>query len=99
MDSKPRRDLDAWADALLDQHRTVPRGEASRLNEPAPLEDLPPMVRLSMKFGGAHPTREQMERINKAAARNAAFAKWEAIFTTVGVVMLMAFVFAALSGF
>ncbi len=69
------------------------------MNEPAPLDDLPPAVRLSMRLGGAHPTRDQAERISKLAERGAMFAKWEAIFTTIGIVMLVVFVFAFLSAF
>lgn len=93
MDDK--ENLEAWADALLDQHRSAP--PPSR--EPVAVEDLPPMMRLSVRLGGEVPDREMVERMRRNAERHQRFAAIESVFMLVGVGLLCAFGYAFLSGF
>lgn len=87
--------LEAWADALLDQHRSAP--PPSR--EPVRIEDLPPAIRLSVRLGGQVPDADMLERIRRLGERHRRFANLEAAATLIGVVLLCAFAFAAYSGF
>jgi hypothetical protein len=90
---KDRPDIEAWADAFLDQHRTGPRPDAQRDRERAAraLRELPPVSRWMLTRGGREPDLGTIERIKRSSARQATFAKWEAIFTIIGVALLCAF--------
>jgi hypothetical protein len=85
-----RKDPEAWADALLDQHRTTPRRDPERDRQAAAraLQDLSPVARWTLTRGGHAPDLETIERIQRNARRHAIFQKWEAIFTIVGVALL-----------
>jgi fatty-acid desaturase len=88
-----RKDPEAWADALLDQHRTAPRRDPERDREAADraLRDLSPVARWMLTRGGQAPDLETIERIQRNSKRHAVFQKWEAIFTILGVVLLCLF--------
>ena len=88
-----RQDTEAWADAFLDQHRTGPRPDAQRDSERAAraLRELPPVSRWMLTRGHREPDLWTIERIKRSSARQATFAKWEAIFTLIGLGLLCAF--------
>jgi hypothetical protein len=89
------QDAEAWADAFLDQYRTTPRRDRERDGEAAvrALRGLPPVTRWMLTHGGREPELETIERIQRSSRRHAIFAKWEAIFTLVGVALLCLFAF------
>jgi hypothetical protein len=95
------QDVDAWADAFLDQHRTAPRPDPQRERERAAraLRELPPVTRWALTRGGREPDLWHIERIKRSSRRHALFAKWEAIFTLIGVALLCAFGFVYHSSF
>lgn len=93
-----RQDLDRWADALLDQHRTGPRGPAEH-EDPIAIEDLPLGLRLFADRDGPTPDRHMLERYRRNAERHQRFVRAEAIVTIVGVSILAVLAYALLSGF
>jgi hypothetical protein len=98
---KDRQDVEAWADAFLDQHRTAPRPDPQRERERAAraLRELSPVTRWMLTRGGREPDAWTIERIRRSSRRHATFAKWEAIFTLIGVALLCAFGLVYYGGF
>jgi hypothetical protein len=91
-----KQDVNAWADALLDQHRSAPPPAA----DPASTDDLPRGMRFLLRLGGGPPPDPEMiERLRRASRRQAYFANLEAVFTIIGVLGLLAFAFIATSQF
>lgn len=94
MDDK--KDIDAWADALLDQHRSAP----PRSSDPASIDDLPPVMRFMLRAGGGPlPDAETLERIRTASQRQKRLGNIEAVVTMVGALLLAAFLLLAYSQF
>jgi hypothetical protein len=91
-----RTDVEAWADSVLDQHRSTPR----RANDPDRVDELPLAYRMALRRSGAPPPDPVMvERILRASARHRRFAAVESVFTIAGVVLLLIFVVVFLDGF
>ena len=88
---KDRDDLEAWADALLDQHRSAP--------PPPGVDDLPPMWRFMIKHGHVEPDADTIERVHRNANRQRHFANAEAIVTLIGVIALAVFLISFYSHF
>lgn len=97
MDDK--KNLDAWADAYLDQHRTAPAQARMSKAPPVPLEDLPPMVRLMAKVSGQEPDPEMLERLRRHQERHARVAKLNGTIMIVGLGLMCVFALVFLSGF
>ena len=97
----PREDTEAWADALLDAHRSAPRRDPERDRQDAAraLQDLSPVARWMLTRGGREPDLDTIQRIQRSASRQATAQKWEAIFTIIGALLLCAFVFVLLNSF
>jgi hypothetical protein len=86
------RNVEAWADALLDQHRTTPpSGELPVANDP--------LVKLATTLSGEPPDPLMLERLQRHRDRRINFAAFEAVFMLIGVVLLGAFAWAVLSTF
>jgi hypothetical protein len=97
----PRQDPDAWSDAFLDAHRSAPGPDAERDRQDASraLQDLPSVTRWMLTRGGRQPDLDTIQRIQRSLRLQATAAKWEAIFTIIGVVLLCLFVFVWLNTF
>jgi hypothetical protein len=86
------KNVDAWADALLDQHRTAPPGgEHPAANDP--------LVKLATALSGESPDPLMLDRLQRRRARHATFVKAEAIVTIAGSLLLCAVGYAWLSVF
>jgi hypothetical protein len=92
------RDVEAWADALLDQHRTAPADSAERAAGGADIASVAndPLVKLATKLSGEPPDPLMLERLARSRQRHAAFQKIETVVTIVGILLLCAFGFVTL---
>jgi hypothetical protein len=86
---KDRKRVEEWADSLLDQHRTTPRGR----------RDEPLMVRLAAKLSGEPPDPAMLERLHRRRERHAVLQKLDTIVTLIGIIVLCVLFYAVFSGF
>jgi hypothetical protein len=94
------RDIEAWADALLDAHRTAPPATWSSPQEAErALRELPLAHRLMIRNGGRMPEPHEVDRIRRSGASFRRFEAAGAIFTIVGTLALAAFAIAFYSNF
>jgi hypothetical protein len=66
------KDLVAWADALLDEHRTAPQRKGDRATD-ASLEDLSAGMRMMIRLGDGEPDADQIERLRRSSSGSARF--------------------------
>jgi hypothetical protein len=93
-----KKDVDAWADALLDQHRTAPRRNRDR-DAGGSVEDLPAGMRMMIRLGEGEPDPEQIERLLRRSERLATLQKIDAVITVVSLVLLCAGAYVLFSQF
>ena len=95
-----REDLEAWADAVLDAHRSAPRPPRRSPEAMAQaVEELPPTLRFMIKHGHADPDPDMVERMQHSANRARCFENAEAIVTVIGIVALCVFAFSFYGNF
>ena len=92
------RNVEAWADALLEQHRTAPPGsaEATEASAGAAAMRNDPLVKLATTLSGEPPDPLMLERLQRSRERHVAFQKMETVVTIVGILLLCAFGFVTL---
>ena len=90
-----RDKLEAWADALLDQHRTGPK-----TTDRSPVDRLDPMTRMMVEAGAAPMPDLSTYRSTPAAADDpdAWVGKAQAMGIVLACVLLMGFVLAVVAG-
>ena len=97
------KNVEDWADALLEQHRTTPGAgrEASRADYD-PLDREPLMmrqlIRLSAKLSGQPPDPEMLARMQRSRERFPPLEplKWvDTVFTWISILVLCVVVYAA----
>ena len=91
-------ELEALADSLLDAHRTGPK--RADMAEPVRDDELPPALRLMKKLDPNWSIdRERFERLQRRQATHRRLQHLEGAVTLIGGGLLVAFVWAAYSGF
>lgn len=87
------RDLEAWADALLDQHRTAPRAPQ---HNSISLADLDPATRLMIEAGVTPPAAVAASAPRKADAADP-MQRMYAVVGIAGGILLLLFLFTLLA--
>ena len=92
------RNVEAWADALLEQHRTAPRGSAEATEESAGAAAIrnDPLVKLATALSGEPPDPLMLERLQRSRERHVAFQRIDTVVTIIGILLLCAFGFVTL---
>ena len=83
------KNVEDWADALLDQHRT----------DSSSMQDQPFVVRLLTRLNGEAPDPLMLERFRRNRERSAGLVKAEAVVTMIGTVVLCVLAYAVYSPF
>ena len=95
-----RADLEAWADQLLDQHRTAPKGAARAAGERVPPDRLDPMTRMMVEAGVTEaPDWATFERMQRAAQVHQRSSNLEAMLVVLGLLLACGFLLAVVSSF
>ena len=85
----PKQDPEAWADALLDAHRTAPKTQ----------RDLPPGVQLMARLSDDEPDPFMAERARRQSEQMGRWMTANSIVQLVGFLVLFLFVIAWLGMF
>jgi hypothetical protein len=97
------KNVEDWADALLEQHRTTPgAGRGARRADPNPLDREPftmrLLIKLSVKLSGEPPDPEMLARRQLSRERFPALQGVETVFMWIAIVVLCVVVYAAFNG-
>ena len=100
------KNVEDWADALLEQHRTTPGAErGARRAKHNPLDRQPfgmrQLIKLSTKLSGQPPDPEMLARMQRRRERFPPLKplKWvDTVFTWIAILLLCVAVYAAFFG-
>ena len=92
------QNVEAWADALLEQHRTAPHGSAEAAARGADAASMrnDPLVKLATALSGEPPDPLMLERLQRSRKRHVAFQKIDTVVTIAGILLLCAFGFVTM---
>jgi hypothetical protein len=96
---KDRQQVEEWADALLDQHRSAPREDPGAGGGATSWADEHhPMVRLASRISGEPPDPEMLKRLGRKEAqwqaRYGAIARLEPVMTFIGIAVTCVLAYA-----
>jgi hypothetical protein len=97
------KNVEDWADALLEQHRTTPgAGRGARRADHNPLDREPLtmrlLIKLSVKLSGQPPDSEILERTQRRRERFPPLKGVDTVFTWIAILLLCVAVYAAFFG-
>ena len=92
------QNVEAWADALLEQHRTAPHASAEAAARGADAASMrnDPLVKLATALSGEPPDPLMLERLQRSRKRHVAFQKIDTVVTIAGILLLCAFGFVTM---
>jgi hypothetical protein len=93
------KDVEAWADALLDQHRSAPPRKRDHGSPAASLDDLPAGMRMMIRLGDGEPDADQIERLRRSSERLGRLQRIDAMINVIAVVAACVGAFVLLSQF
>jgi hypothetical protein len=97
------RNVEDWADALLEQHRTTPgAGRGVRRADHNPLDREPftmrLLIKLSVKLSGVPPDPEMLARMQRSRERFRVLRTVDTVLMWLAIVVLCVVVYAAFNG-
>jgi hypothetical protein len=97
------KNVEDWADALLEQHRTTPgerRGARRADRDPLNREPLTMrlLIKLSVRLSGQPPDPEMQERAQRRRERFPPLKGVDTVFTWIAILLLCVAVYAAFFG-
>ncbi len=97
------KNVEDWADTLLDQHRTSPgSGPDARGADHNPLDREPSMMRrlikLSVQLSGEPPDPEMLARLQRRRERFPVLQRVDTVMAWIAIVVLCVVVYAAFAG-